>query len=101
MKAEQERERAEREKKERVAAEAKIKADEQKKEKKRQEEHQARMSLSKKTAGFEEDFIQNKGRVKVDKQIRKAKQRKDSLDDHSSNSSSEDEAPRRRGRQTK
>lgn len=88
-------------KKERVAAEAKRQAEEQKKEKKRQEEHQARMALSKKTQGFDGDFTTNSGRVKVDKQIRKAKQRKDSLDDHSSNSSSEEEAPRRRGRQTK
>ena len=41
----------------------------------------------------------NTGRVKVAKQVRKAKQRQDSLDDHSSNSSSEEDVPRqRRGR---
>lgn len=58
------------------------------------------MNLANKTA-FDDEFTTNTGRVKVDKQIRKAKQRKDSLDDHSDNSSSEEEAPRRRGRQTK
>ena len=58
------------------------------------------MNLAKKS-GFDDEFTTNTGRVKVDKQIRKAKQRKDSLDDHSDNSSSEEEAPRRRGRQTK
>lgn len=58
--------------------------------------------LNKKTGFGEGEFETNYGRVKVDKQIRKAKQRKDSLDDHSSNSSSEDEAPRhKRGRLTK
>jgi hypothetical protein len=95
-----ERDRVEKEKKERVAAEAKRQKEEEKKEKKRQEEHAARMNLANKTA-FDDEFTTNTGRVKVDKQIRKAKQRKDSLDDHSDNSSSEEEAPRRRGRQTK
>ena len=37
-------------------------------------------------SGFDEEFTTNTGRVKVDKQIRKAKQRRDSLDDHSDDS---------------
>ena len=60
------------------------------------------MALQKKSNDFGDDFTENKGRVKVDKQIRKAKQRQDSLDDHSSNSSEEEDVPRhRRGRQSK
>jgi hypothetical protein len=46
------------------------------------------------------DFEVATGRVKVAKQIRKIKQRKDSLDDHSSESEDEP-APAKRGRQLK
>ena len=45
------------------------------------------------------EFVAQTGRVKIAKEVRKVRERKDSLDDHSSDSSDSDYAPRnRRGR---
>lgn len=45
-------------------------------------------------------FEVQRGRVKVAKEIRKVRARKDSLDDHSTDSDEEEYVPKRRGRQT-
>ena len=57
------------------------------------------MDIMKKKDNF--DFEVNTGRVKVAKEIRKVKERKDSLDDHSSDSDEDDFFPKKRGRLTK
>jgi len=45
-----------------------------------------------------DDFEMTSGRVKVAKQVRKIRERKDSLDDHSSASDDEPVQTKRRGR---
>lgn len=47
------------------------------------------------------EFETQTGRVKIAKEIRKVRERKDSLDDHSSDSSDDYAPKQRRGRQTK
>ncbi len=69
-----------------------------KKKKKQKKAAQEQDAVDRKQTMGDDGFTMTTGRVIMAKQVRKLKDRKDSLDDISSSSSSEDEQPRRKGR---